>query len=168
MAITKLAARGIDTLPTGSVLQVILSKNTYGVDAASTTLSDIESSSGVVWEPAITPSSTSSKILVLANIDWYTPGSDTTTEQRVYFNIHMQIGAGAYAKQEEVARTGLYFFSSTRLNQSNFYQPFDLLLSPSTTDEVKFKFERKSLATSGYSLTVNDQHSTCTLMEVVG
>ena len=72
MALTRLSNQSltsVTSLPaaisTGKISQIIQSTNSYQKSSSSTSLQDIESSSGTVWEPAITLSSASSKLYVL-------------------------------------------------------------------------------------------------------
>ena len=51
-AITALPA----AIPTGKVLQVVSSENTYNPSYTSTSAADFLSASGVTWETSITPS----------------------------------------------------------------------------------------------------------------
>jgi len=64
MAIIKVAARGIDTLPTGSVLQVVSATKTDTQVTSTATFVDV---SGLSL--SITPSSASNKIFLVVNIN---------------------------------------------------------------------------------------------------
>ena len=164
-AITALPA----AISTGKVLQVVNSINSYQESAASTSLSDILSASGTTWETAITPSATSSKIYALAHISWYTEAGSSSQDNRVFLRMHKKIGSGAYSAVMNTPYTGLYFYSAQREDVSNIVQPFQNLASPSTTDAVTYKFDKKSLSASGYNLVINyGCTSTITLMEIAG
>ena len=54
-------------------------------------------------------------------------------------------GSGAYSAIMNVPYTGLYFYSAQKEDVSNLTQPFQNLASPSTTDAVTYKFDKKSL-----------------------
>ena len=156
-------------IATGKVLQVVNSINSYQESAASTSLSDILSSSGTTWETAITPSATSSKIYAHAHISWYTEGSSSTQEQRVFLRMFKKVGSGSYGAVMNVPYTGLYYHSAVRNDLANITQPFQDLASPSTTSAVTYKFDKKSLNASGYNLVINyGCTSTITLMEIAG
>tara|TARA_R100001440_G_scaffold2148_1_gene6505 strand:- start:510 stop:1061 length:552 start_codon:yes stop_codon:yes gene_type:complete len=182
MAIIKLnATRGLENaLPAisgaaltgvsaGKVLQVVHSTNSYQKSSASTSLQDMESSSGTVWETTITPSATSSKILVISHIMYYMEMSGQAQDVRAYFRMNLKIGSGSYSGQINNPYTGLYHYSANRVDFSNICQPFQILASPNTTDACKIKFDYKSLATSNFNLVINyGSTSTCTLMEIDG
>ncbi len=74
MALTKinLASGVTGTLPTSNytakIGQVVQSGTNFNVQSTSTSYVDFESSSGTAWETSITPTSSSSKILVIANL----------------------------------------------------------------------------------------------------
>ena len=156
-------------IPTGKVLQVVNSINSYQESAASTSLSDILSASGTTWETAITPSATSSKIYALAHISWYTEAGSSSQDNRVFLRMHKKIGSGAYSAVMNTPYTGLYFYSAQKEDVSNMVQPFQDLASPNTTDAVTYKFDKKSLNASGYNLVINyGCTSTITLMEIAG
>tara|TARA_E500000318_G_scaffold109910_1_gene124027 strand:- start:131 stop:661 length:531 start_codon:yes stop_codon:yes gene_type:complete len=164
-AITALPA----AIPTGKVLQVVHSINSYQESAASTSLSDILSASGTTWETAITPSATSSKIFASAMISWYTEATSAQSDNRVFLRMFKKIGSGSYSAIMNTPYTGLYFYSAQKEDVSNMVQPFQDLASPSTTDAVTYKFDKKSLNASGYNLVINyGCTSTITLMEIAG
>ena len=164
-AVTALPA----AIPTGKVLQVVNSINSYQESTASTSLSDILSASGTTWETAITPSATSSKIFALAHISWYTEASSAQSDNRVFIRMFRKTGSGAYSAIMNVPYTGLYFYSAQKEDVSNLTQPFQNLASPSTTDAVTYKFDKKSLNATGYNLVINyGCTSTLTLMEIAG
>ena len=156
-------------LTTGKVLQVVNSSNSYQKSTSSGSPSDMESSSGTVWETAITPSATSSKILALANISWYAEMSGTASDVRAYIRMHKKIGSGSYSAVMNTPYTGMYFYSAQRYDLSNWQQIFTNLSSPSTTDAVTYKFDSYSLSTTNWNLVHNYAcTSTLTLMEVAG
>ena len=164
-AITALPA----AIPTGKILQVVTSENSYQESTASTSLSDIKSASSTTWETSITPSSTSSKILAHANISWYIEMSGTASDARCFLRMHQKIGSGSYSGLMNNPYTGMYFYSAQRFDLSNWQQIFTNLSSPNTTSAVTYKFDKKSLSSSGYNLVINyGCTSTITLMEVAG
>ena len=164
-AITALPA----SITTGKVLQVVYSQNNYQKSSSSTSYQDMESASGTVWETAITPSSTSSKILCSMNISWYIEPSGTVNDSRAAFRLQKKIGSGSYGAELSTPYTGLYFHTAQKEDMANFQQFFELLLTSNTTSEVKFKADYKSLSTTNNNLVINyGCRSTCTLMEVAG
>ena len=168
-ALPAVSGANLTGVSAGKVLQVVNSTNSYQKSSASTSLQDIESSSGTTWETSITPSATSSKIYAIAHIMYYMEMTGTAQDVRAYFRMHQKIGSGSYAGQINTPYSGMYYYSAQRNDFSNICQPFQILTSPNTTDAVKFKFDYKSLSTSNYSLVINyGSTSTCTLMEIDG
>ena len=158
---------GATSFTAGKVLQVVQSTNNYQKSSSSTSMQDIESSSGTIWEPAITLSSASSKLYVLADINWYTEGTSTTSDQRFYLRMHKKIGSGSYSAVVNTPYSGLYYYVAVKNDAANFVHNFKQLITINSTDEVKIKFDYKSLSSSGYNLVINyGTTSTCTLMEV--
>jgi len=135
----------------GKVLQVVTSENGYGQNTTSTSLVDIESSSGTAWETAITPSSTSSKIIVMANIlmTWEQSG-DQQNRGQVY--LSSKTGSGSY-NLNQGGELGNYDYGSSGV-QSRQRVAITFELSPSTTSAVTVKFQYKGLG--GTSCAVND------------
>ena len=160
---------GATSFAPGKVLQVVYSQNNYQKSSSSTSLQDMESASGTVWEPTITLSSTSSKLYVLADIMWYTEGTSTASDQRFFLRMNKKIGSGSYGQELSTPYSGMYYYSAVKNDAANFVHNFKLLISPNSTDAVKIKFDYKSLSASGYNFVLNyGTRSTITLMEVAG
>jgi len=147
----------------GKVLQVINSINTYQHSTTSTSLIDAESSSGVVWETAITPSSTSSKILIIGNVQLM--GTGNALEQRNSTNLYGKIGAGAYSSLA-VQMMGNYNGGGATSIQPNSVSGFNVLHSPSSTSACTYKFMFKTSSASVTTYINHNSHSMITLMEV--
>ena len=102
MALTKinLASGVTGTLPTGNysakIGQVVQSGSDYSVVSTSTSYVDFESSSGTVWETAITPTATSSKILVMATLD-IRGSRNGAADGRCFAKMMRKIGSGSYS-----------------------------------------------------------------------
>jgi len=82
-------------MPSGSIIQVVNSDNSYETSTTNTTV-DVLSSSGTTWETSITPSSTSSKIIVSAHIfvkSSYWMAADVRTR----LDILYKVGSGSYS-----------------------------------------------------------------------
>lgn len=158
MALTKLNYTGQGTvpiasiptitsakMPTGSVIQTVTTVETNSFSTSSGTYADIISK-------AITPSSTSSKILIMAVIH----GSDQTSNVELKLAIH----------RDGTALTGefnSYAASAGWLSQAI---PCIELDSPSTTSEVTYSIKGKVGAGSG---TVSSGAvCTLTLLEIAG
>jgi len=157
MALTKInnntlsAITGLPAGVGGKVLQVVTSENGYGQNTNSTSLQDILSASGTVWETAITPSATSSKIIVMANIlmTWEQNGNANNRGQ-VY--LLSKTGSGSYSLNQG-GELGNYDYGTSGV-QSRQRVAITFELSPSTTSAVTVKFQYKGL--SGTSCAVND------------
>ena len=153
----------------GKVLQVVTSTQNYQKSSNSTSYIDIESSSGTVWETSITPSATSSKILVHANVNYYLEANAAQNDVRVAMRMFQKIGSGAYTQRIQHTYGGIYWYSSTRADHAGQWMPFHELISPNTTDVITYKFQSKSFNSSNYSHVINyNDISTITLMEVAG
>ena len=166
---------GITSLPTGlggKVLNVVQSSNSFQKGMSSTSSTDVESSSGTTWEPSITPSSTSSKILSLVSIKAYQGGNSTGAEFRFEFRMFEKIGSGSYSQIDFYGYKGIYDI----LNSGNYdfgtnTVDFTNLRTPSTLSEVKYKFDMKVYDSGKASVFHNypgAEISTCTLMEIAG
>ena len=154
---------------TGKILQIVNSDNDYDTTQSGTSYTDVLSASGVTWETAITPSATSSKIFASAMISWYTEATSAQSDNRIYLRMWRKTGSGSYSAIMNTPYTGLYFYSAQKEDVSNIVQPFQNLASPSTTDAVTYKFDKKSLNATGYNLVINyGCTSTLTLMEIAG
>nr|ADD96234.1 hypothetical protein [uncultured organism MedDCM-OCT-S08-C1350] len=74
----------------GKVLQVVSHENTYEQTSTSATLVDILISSGTTWEPAITPTVSTSTILILASIHIAPRDNSDTQQEKDLIYIVMQ------------------------------------------------------------------------------
>ena len=152
MALTRLinqSLTSITALPfgTGKIGQVVTGTNNgYNVSSSSTSYTDLLSASGTTWETAITPTATSSKILILPAVycRQYRNGSN---DARGTFNMMAKIGSGSYAEIDRAYQWGAYDYGGSGILQDNQYIPMQLY-SPSTTSEVKIKFQMKCADTS--------------------
>ena len=110
----------------GKVLQVISSISTgYQKSTTSTSFVDVESSSSVVWETAITPSATSSKILIIATLPINVTGAGNS-DNRAYSNVSGKVGAGAYAVLVNYQRSGSYAYVATHATSTSSVVPINV------------------------------------------
>ena len=156
---------GVDV---GKIGQVVNSSVDYNHLSSSQSFTDMLSASATVWETSITPSSTSSKILVMGSIsvNAYNGSGD---EGRASVKAFYKIGSGSYTQYKEYyENVGGYDYGSVNggvwIKQS---LPISSLLSPSTTSAVTFKFQMA--VNSGASIQFNNgtSDSQITLMEVL-
>jgi hypothetical protein len=149
----------------GKVLQVVNSDNSYAATTTNTKI-DVLSSSGVSWEPTITPSSTSSKIIITANLN-IRSSAYQIAEVRSYIDILYKIGSGSYSSLNSNSLYSIYDYGDSGVS-FRYNQAFQYLISPSTTSGITVKFTIKSVG-SGTTTDVNDGgNSSCILYEVAG
>jgi len=155
----------------GKVGQVINSITTYQHETTGTTAINIESSSGTAWETAITPTATNSKILALFSVCIYNKqnGSSTNQETRFFLHFDQKIGSGSYSSIADQNWMGQYYYSGAQKTLlSPEWKSLSVLISPNTTDEIKYKFQF-GMQNSGGAVEVNGdgkRHS-LTLIEVL-
>ena len=153
-------------LSTGKVLQVVSSVNTYGSQSStSTSYFDMESASGTTWETSITPSATSSKILILFSSQIM--GTGNAQEQRNMTKLLQKIGSNSYTDLT-YQKGGNYNGGGATSIQPNQSMGLIYLSSPNTTSACTYKLQ---LLTSSSSVTIIPNHgsySTCALMEIAG
>jgi hypothetical protein len=148
MAIIRLNNQSISSvtaLPSGvggKVLQVVNSSTDYNQNIATTSNTDLNSASGVVWETSLTPSSTSSKILITGaiSLNSYYNGN---AEGRSSLFIYYKIGAGSYTQLKDYNELiGVYDYGNSGVWGPQVC-PINSLITPSTTDAVTIKFQGK-------------------------
>ena len=159
---------GATSFSPGKVLQVVSSNNSYGMTSSSTSLVDAESSSGVTWEPTITPSASSSKILFISTL-YLTVAANAQAEGRGTMEVFEKIGSGSYSQIiDNYEGFGFYDYGSqgswTAKTVAN-----TKLRTPNTTDAVKYKFQFRvhNGSTSAY-FNQDTRQSNCVLMEIAG
>jgi len=168
MAITKLAARGIDTLPTGSVLQVV-STNKTAVESIASEADAFTNITGL--SATITPSSTSNKIFITASVV-------VTFEGDTYGSLGgIRIQRGATGLNDG----GEDYSSTTVVGQNESAEggratlPIQFLDSPSTTSATTYNIGVKNAiggtvtcVINGNKSASNTGSSTITVMEIAG
>ena len=120
--------------------------NAYDTSSSSTSFTDVLSASGTTWETAITPTATSSKILILPSVYVRNYRTDSN-EARGTINMMAKIGSGSYSEIDLANEFGAYDYGGSGILQDNQYVPIQLY-SPNTTSEVKIKFQIKAVNTS--------------------
>ena len=137
---------GATSFSPGKVLQVVDDGASYAkTHSGNTTYQDVESSSGNVWEVAITPSATSSKILILPSLhsaSYHNGGSFA----KMYQKIRGKIGSGSYQDLREVELGG-YDYGNSGIAQ-HYVSVVPYLWSPNTTSECKVAFQFRAQDTS--------------------
>tara|TARA_R100001163_G_C5045520_1_gene182869 strand:+ start:30 stop:533 length:504 start_codon:yes stop_codon:yes gene_type:complete len=139
-------------LPTGSVLQVVSSQYSTETSSTSTTIID----TGLA--ASITPSSTSSKILVTASMS-VAKGNDNT-----YGDWYIFRG------DTELIRQHRNITFNNRVGHNYVGASFNYLDSPSTTSsqEYKIRFRRSGGGSAAVESQTDDSVSVMTLIEIKG
>ena len=155
----------------GKIGQVINGTTNYAQNTTGTSATDVLSSSGTVWETAITPSATNSKILVIASVCIFNSqnGNDTTQENRFFLHLDEKIGSGSYGDAINQNYIGDYYYNGTqKTDLSPKWTSFSILRTTNTTSEVKFKFQY-ALHSSGGKVELNNdgKRSSIILMEIL-
>jgi len=148
----------IPSIAGGKVLQVVTAETTTSTTSTSTTYAD------TTLTGSITPSATSSKILVLIAQD-YNFSASNTTFIKAGIKVVRTIGATATDIQET---SGLTLNSgSGSAAQFGGILPITILDSPSTTSSVTYKTQQHKEATDT-SITTQpvSEKSTITLIEI--
>ena len=183
MALIKLnATRGLEgSLPavsganltgvSGKILQVANYVNTYEHNTTGTSATDVLSSSGVSWEPTITPTVSTSTILVLASFNIYNQDHGSgIQEQRYFLDCDVKIGSASYNGFLNQTYLGQYYYPGASrpdpLNASTYVttsKEFD----HNTTDQLTFRWQFGVHAT-GCKVGLNGagKASTVTFMEL--
>jgi hypothetical protein len=142
-------------LPTGSVLQVVSATYSTAVSIASASYTD----TGL--QASITPTSSSSKILILVN----QAGGlrlNSTSEQSGYANLVR--GATQITEIIQIQRMG-----ATASQYAPYFNGIVFLDSPATTSSTLYKIQAKVAVTADTGVLyfqVNNLDSTITLMEI--
>ena len=171
MALTKInnntlsAITGLPAGVGGKVLQVVSSDNSYTSTTTNTKI-DVLSSSGVSWEPTITPSSTSSKIIITANLN-IKSSAYQISEVRSYIDILYKIGSGSYSSLNSNSLYSIYDYGGSGAS-FRYNQAFQYLISPSTTSAITVKFTLQSVGSGTTTEANNEGNSSCIFYEVAG
>jgi len=149
-----------DTSPkAGNVLQVVYAQTTTRTVGTSTSYVDI---SGLT--ASITPSSSSSKILVLIN---YSLGTGSTTGAESPCSVNLIRGS---TQVYEITRAIDLRASTSGVGESNVYFSggFTYLDSPATTSSTTYKCQVKQNASFGrsYDVSSGSSPSSITLLEI--
>jgi hypothetical protein len=161
-AITALPA----AITTGVILQVVTSENDYGQNTTSSSATDILSASGTTWETAITPSATSSKIIIASNLYAYWENNGNSNN-RGEIELHYKVGSGSYSELQ-AGMVGNYDYGGNGV-QSRMRHSFHYVVSPSTTSAVTVKFRLSSAGSAtGVINESGNSDSNVTLYEVAG
>ena len=159
---------GAASFSPGKVLQVVSSNNTYGMTTNSTSYIDVESSSGTTWEVAITPSATSSKILLMSTLS-LTIAANAQAEGRGSMEIYEKVGSGSYSQMiDNNEAIGFYDYGSHGSWVSKTVSN-SILRTKNTTSAVSYKFIiRAHNGSTDFYFNQDNRQSNCVLMEIAG
>jgi len=149
----------------GKVLNVVSERRQgYNMQSTSTSFVDIDNSDGSVWETSITPSATSSKILLMAQLVFFV--NSNSTEARGSYKVFQKVGSGSYSEIEGYNNLmGTYNYDGSGVAMGSMNTTVRLITT-NTTDAVTFKFQFASLGSNQCRWNDNDVDSNCTLMEI--
>jgi len=155
MAATKLTGTVPDAnAPSGSVIQVVNGITTTGTSTTSTSFVDS------TLTASITPSSTTSKILVIVSHNWYLGRNGVNlTYGDAYFKL---------VKNSTDLATNRYAinFGDTNWNDYFHHNTFNYLDSPATTSATTYKIQFRSGANNFNTQMPFEGAATITLLEI--
>ena len=155
-------------LPTGSVVQTVTGITTYNFTTTSTSYVDVQSASGTTWETAITLSSSSNKVLIIPTLMTYNLRNGNG-EIRYSLIMLGKIGSGSYAQIGDsgtAVRFGNYDYGTSGTILGQTHCP-SFLWSPSSTDELKVKFQIKGNC-GEHEISRSNYRSVVNLLEIKG
>ena len=138
-------------LPAGSVLQVVMGTNSTQVSMSSATYADVG------LEATITPSSTSSKILILWNASINLQAADAGAGTRLLRDATNIYTSGS-----------LYDVYQGTNNDTRARPDYKHLDSPSTTSAIVYKVQAASYLSRNIRLNNGSNESEIILMEIAG
>tara|TARA_B100000424_G_scaffold268622_1_gene263772 strand:- start:179 stop:727 length:549 start_codon:yes stop_codon:yes gene_type:complete len=145
--------------PAGHIIQIVSQLYTSAVTVSSSSYQDAGPSL------AITPSSTSNKILVWTNMD-SAPIYSTGVDGRVKGKLVRTVGGSATDILEQT-HWGFYLNAGGNDNNIYFRQDFMMVDSPNTTSETTYKFQARTSGANHISFQ-NGTGSSLVLMEIKG
>ena len=154
------------------MIQAKESINTYATAVVGTSYTDVLSSSGTTWEPEITTSSSSSKVLAIFHLP-LTAIRNGSNDGRGHYEIHQKIGSANYVSMlQQYDAVGTYDYGGSGIWSAS---PVTLnrLFSPGSAAVIKYKIRIAAQSSVtvrfGPDSTSEDQrHGFVTLMEISG
>lgn len=153
----------------GKILQVVSSNMSYEKSNTSTSYTDVESSSGTSWITSITPSATTSKILIIAMLGSNNYQGSSEGDQRGHIKLLGDINGAGYNDLSNTHKTGGYSYGGGSYGVSiGDTTTFSYLWSPSTTSQCNVKFQFHPVGNNGVMNIIGtaSQVNTCQLFEV--
>ena len=150
----------------GKILQVVGGYANYADSTTSNSYVDVTSSSGTAWEVALTPSASSSKILVVGHFTSHAYLSGAL-DARGTFQLMAKDGGGSYAEvfdAEEQLGAYTYDAGGSWIGDTH---AITWLHAPSSTNAITFKLQVKNVGGSIVIAWANSSSAShMTLMEV--
>lgn len=170
MALTKLNFSGQPSLPAASIPALTASQMPTGtvlqtVEATNNTSTGLTSSFTTILEPNITPSSTSSKIIIMATINVDVIGDSSVTCR---FKRDISGGSG---EENLNPNYGQFMTGSGNFGSSNQHgQGYSIIAvdSPNTTNLTEYKLQMLEGGNTSNVLANHSGHSSMLLMEIKG
>jgi len=158
----------------GKVLQVVSHENGYEQTSTSTSLTDLLSASSTTWEPAITPTVSTSKILVISSIHiGMRDNSDTVQNKRFELHCDSKVGSGSYTAFLHQEYLGQYYYAGTTRSdpmEAGIFNVNTKQFDHNTTDEIKFRWQYRVYDSNSkvglHGGASDDKRSTVTFMEI--
>ena len=158
-------------ISTGKIGQAVTGTNNgYNTSSSATSFTDVLSASGTTWETAITPTATSSKILILPSV-YIRNFRSGSNDARGTINMMAKIGSGSYSEIDVANSFGGYDYGGSGILVDNQYVPIKLY-SPSTTSAFTYKMRMNAVQSNGSGAVYCQVNGTAnnisriTLMEV--
>ena len=143
-------------MPSGSILQVVNAKTNTPAAETGSSFDDIS------FSASITPTSTSSKILILGSLSMY---HDSSNMQAAVTVFRGSVASGTNLGHSVYGFGASYVSTGAHKNDIGV----NYLDSPSTTSATTYTVAIKNTGSSGNAyLSVNGETSTITLMEIAG
>lgn len=154
--------------PAGHVLKIERVEQNYNKDVTGTTYDEIESSSGIIWEPSIDMTYSTSKLWVIFNLSLSGIRSGSNNG-RGAIKIEQDIAGAGYSEIfEAIESFGTYDYGGSGI-WAGAYMTLNFLQSVSNAGIIKYKMWIKSMDGSGIARSNGDGRvSNVTFIEVAG
>jgi len=149
-------------LALGKIGQVVNGTTNYDKSSTSTSYVDFDSASGVPFEVSITPSSTSSSILSIYQMQLlgYRSGG---ADGRGTWQCMEKIGSGSYAQfKRGYEQIGTYDYGNSGVFKNDLLT-ITSLRNPNTTDTVTYKLQYQASGGGGGNIVIAQNHNATAL-----
>jgi hypothetical protein len=132
----------------GKIGQVVQSETDYYHNLGATTSNvTLKFSSSTNWNPTITPTATSSKILIVANFMLFADAQDSNANGRARIKFYETVGGTETQFLDDYEANGIYDHGG---HGTWFNHPYNrsFLRSPNTTSAVTYRFAMHGMASN--------------------